>query len=275
MQIRKPLSVACVIWCLCSSALSVHAAQLVWHSGFEQGFPGKEWLDYDNGAYSPKGAMPDDRTSAWTIVNRRSGEPVFSGDHAYKGWIAGPSSDSHRAYPGIHADIPTPLVNTFMVYLAADYGRMSQTEWIHFGTWGNHDPETQTGRWALHTMAVRERKLEFAHVSPFHGEYIGPAKQADFPLRRWVRLTVYLLYQGSTGLVQVWQDGEPMLRARVSHLEQNPGTRLRTAHWGMYGSATLNHGVQYNDDIRICPLDKPLTDLVSEPHCPLTTTASE
>lgn len=268
MTIRQPACIACLLWCLCSPALAAQAAQLVWQSGFENGFPGGEWLDFDNGAYSPTGALPANRASAWTLVHRRSGEPVFTGDHAYKGWIAGPATDSHRAYPVIHADIPTPLINSFMVYLDADYARMASADWIHFGSWGNHDPETQTGRWALHTMAVRNRKLEFAHVSPFHGDYIGPAKQADFPLRRWVRLTLYLFYQGSTGLVQVWQDGVPLLRARVSQLAHHPGTRLRTAHWGMYASGALDHGVQYNDDIRICTLHEPLADLVREPRCP-------
>jgi len=253
-----------LLW-LCG--IYVHAAQPVWQSGFERGFPGGEWLDFDSGSFSPKGVMPAGRTSAWTIVHRQSGEPVFAGEYAYKGWVAGPSSDSHRAYPVIHADIPTPLVNTFMVYLDADFRRMAPTDWIHFGTWGNHDPESKTGKWALHTMAVRERKLEFAHVAPFFGEYIGPAKRPDFPLRQWVRFTVYLLYQGKTGLVQVWQDGVPMLRARVSQLAHHPGTRLRTAHWGMYGSGTLDQGIQYNDDILICSLSKPLTDLVVEPRC--------
>ncbi len=212
--------------------------------------------------------MPVGRVSAWAIIDASSGEPVFSGNHAYKGWIDGKSPLSHRAYPVIHADTPTPLVNSFMVYLDADYSRMSPTEWIHFGTWGNHDPETKTGNWALHTMSVRNRKLEFAHVSPFHGEYIGEGKQPEFPLRRWVRFTVYMIYQGTTGMVQVWQDGIPVLRAQIPSLKDNPGTRLRTAHWGMYGSGTLDQGIQYNDDIRICTLSKPLTDLITEPVCP-------
>ncbi len=59
-----------------------------------------------------------------------------------------------------------------------------------------------------------------------------------------------------------------MLRAQISKLESNSGTRLRTAHWGMYASGTLDHGVQYNDDIRICTLNEPLTDLMREPECP-------
>lgn len=260
---------------LASLAMMLHAAQapadeLAWQSSFENGFPGLEWLDLDNGSYSPSGAMPADRVSAWTIVDRQSGEPVFAGNHAYRGWITGPAGDAHRAYPVIHADISTPLANTFFVYLDADYERMSALDWIHLGTWGNHDSTTNTGLWALHTLAVRDRKLEFAHTSPFHGEYIGPAAPPDFPLRRWVRLTVYLLYEGITGFVQVWQDGVPMLRAAVSNLENNPGTRLRTAHWGMYARGSVSRAVQYNDEIRICTLNARLTDLASEPQCPPT-----
>jgi len=252
---------------MCLYGAFAHANQLVWQSGFENSFPGKEWFDWHDESYAPDGVMPAGRDSAWTIVGRESGEPVFAGERAYKGWITGPAQSSHRAYPVIHADIPTPVINTFMVYLDADFERLSESDWIHFGTWGNHDPETRAGNWALHTMAVRNRKLEFAHTSPFHGEYIGPAPQRDFPLRKWVRFTVYVIYEGSTGYVQAWQDGVPMLRAQVPELRSHPSTRLRTAHWGLYASAGTMQAVQYNDDIRICVLNKPLADLGTEPLC--------
>jgi hypothetical protein len=258
---------------LASLALILHAApvradQLVWQSGFENGFPGSEWLDFDDGSYSSSNAMPQERVAAWTIVDRQSGEPVLTGSHAYKGWVTGKAGSSHRAYPVLHSATPTPLVNTFFVYLDADYERMSAPDWIHLGTWGNHDATAKTGKWALHTMGVRDRKLEFAHTLPFHGEYIGPAAPADFPMRRWVRLTVYMVYQERTGFVQAWQDGVPMLRATVPGLKENPGTLLRTAHWGMYASGGVARAVQYNDEIRICTLKAPLTDQVREPQCP-------
>jgi hypothetical protein len=265
---NKALARLSMLTLLFLSVACARADQLVWQSGFERGYPGGEWLDLGKGAYSFNGVMPEGMVAAWTIVDRLSGEPVLSGSHAYKGWIEGAAKASHRAYPGIHVDFPTPLVNTFHVYLDVDYGKMSPTDWIHFATWGNHDPELKTGLWALHTLSVRGGKLGFAHTSPFHGEYIGPAEPVEFPLRRWVRLTAYILYQGTTGSVQVWQDGTPMLRAEVSKLAIHPGTRLRTAHWGMYASGTVSQGVQYNDDIRICTLREPLTDLASEPGCP-------
>lgn len=238
---------------------------LVWSSGFETGFPG-EWLNYDTGAYSPSGTMPAGRVSAWTIVDDASGEPIYNGGHSYKGWIEGTASVSHRAYPVVHTDLETPLINTFMVYLEADYSQMGAVDWIHFGTWGNAD-DFGGGDWALHTMSVRDRRLEFAHTSPHSGEYIGPSPRPDFPLDRWVRLTVYIHYEGTDGFVQVWQDGVPMLSARVSALQSSPGTTLTRAHWGMYANGAVTQGIQYNDDIEIWTLDAPLSDLETEPDC--------
>ncbi|MBI5791319.1 MAG: hypothetical protein HZA63_07580 [Rhodocyclales bacterium] len=156
------------------------AGQPAWQSGFENGFPGDEWLNYDRGPYVPDGAPPAGRSSARTIVDRESGEPLYSGRHACKGWIPRASDENHRAYPGIHVHIPTPLVNSFMVCLDADYGRLRSEDGIHFATLGNHDAIAATGRLALHTLAVRDRKLEFAHTAPFHGEYIGPGHCPSF-----------------------------------------------------------------------------------------------
>lgn len=239
--------------------------ELVWSSGFETGFPGTDWLNYDNGAYSPDGSVPDGRTDAWTIIDRSSGEPVYSGDHAYKGWVTGPSNESHRAYPVIHTELATPIVNTYMAYLDLDYDEVG-ADWVHVGTWGNED-DNGNGAWGLHTMSIRDRQLEFAHTTPSLGEYIGPNPEPDFPLGVWVRFTVYMVYEGTTGFVQAWQDGVPMLSGEVSSLADDPGTQLTRAHWGMYGPATLSSGTQYNDDIAIWQLSEPLTDFENEPTC--------
>jgi hypothetical protein len=116
-------------------------------------------------------------------------------------------------------------------------------------------------------MAGRARRLEFAHTSPGSGEYIGPTPRADFPLGRWVRFTAYLHYEGSTGFVQVWQDGVPVLRGEVALLADFPGTTLERAHWGMYANAETDQGTQYNDDISVWTLDAPLDDLEADPDC--------
>ncbi|RIL06853.1 MAG: hypothetical protein DCC71_05135 [Proteobacteria bacterium] len=262
---RRLAALALLGWLACAGAAAAAPQHtLAWFSGFESGFPGGEWFPWDNGSFSPNGAMLPGRVSAWTIVPSSSGEPVFSGDHAYRGWIVAPAGSSHRAYPGISSDDPnnidepiaSPLVNSFMVWLDADFDAMSPSDWVHLGTWGNNVD------WIVHTMSVRDGKLEMAHLSPFAGEYIGPQPRPDFPLRRWVRITVYIEYNGSVGFVQAWQDGVPMLRGAWT---QRPGTALLRAHWGMYANGAVSEAVQYNDDIAIWTLDEPLTDLVSEP----------
>ncbi len=237
---------------------------LVWNSGFEDGFPGDEWHPYNNGSWSTAGTMPAGRVSAWTIVGTASGEPVFKGEHASRGWIVGPAADNHRAYAGIQADDPsnipepirTPAVNSYMVWLDADYAAMGSSEWISLGTWGNNP------NWVVHTLSVRDGKLRLAHTDPFEGEYIGPLPRPDFPLGRWVRITVYIEYNGATGFTQVWQDGVPVLRA--DYLE-NPGTDLLRAHWGLYAHPSVDYALLYNDANQIWSLDAPLTDLVTEP----------
>ena len=235
---------------------------LVWQSGFENGFPG-EWHPYRTDAWSPGGTMPADRVSAWTIASRAAGHPVYSGEHSYRGWISGRAPVNHRAYPVIHASDPAnivapvtnPLVSSFMVWLDCDWSGMSSGEWIHLASWANNT------QWRVHTMSVRNRRLEFAHTEPFGGEYIGPLPVPDFPLRRWVRMTVYIEYNGDNGFVQAWQDGVAMLRAKITI----PGNALLRAHWGMYAHPDVANAVQYNDDIRIWTLSAPLAELVTEP----------
>ena len=82
-----------------------------------------------------------------------------------------------------------------------------------------------------------------------------------------MRFTAYIHYQGNTGFVQVWQDGVAVLKADVSQLSSNPGTKLTRAHWGMYASAPTSQGTQYNDEITLWQLSTPLTDLTKEPDC--------
>jgi hypothetical protein len=245
----------------------------LWESGFESGFPSPEFQNYDNGSWSESGEMPEGRVAGWTIVDRASGEPVRSGDHSYRGWIVDTASENHRAYPtvSLHSDgFETPLVNTFWVYQELDYGSLATSDWVHFGTWGNCVQESgdcTTGSFALHTMSVRNRLLEFAHTDPSSVRYNGPQPRQDFPLDRWVRFSVYLDYRGTTGTVVVWQDGIPMLEGEVADLAGDPGTALSYMHWGLYTSGGVSSATQYNDDIQIWRLPNRLDDFDTEPLC--------
>jgi MYXO-CTERM domain-containing protein len=241
----------------CGAALeAAPVATPEWRSGFETGFPG-EWLSYDGGSYTASGTPNAGKNEAWTIVGAT--DPLVPhGSHAYKGWAFAPQADSHRAYPVIHSDIPSPLVNSFLVHLDLDYAKLSATEWVHFATWGNN-PD-----WAVHTMSVRDRKLEMAHLA---WSWIGPTPQPDFPLKQWVRFTAYIHYQGAQGYIRVWQDGVAVIEGTYTNVS---GTNLMRAHWGWYSSGSIDQGVQYNDEIQIWRLSEPLTELASEPVSPYT-----
>ena len=227
-----------------------------WRSGFEIGFPG-EWLDYDNGTWTQSGTPNPGTNEAWTVVDGDSVPGGASeGKNVYKGWILRAQSESHRAYPCIHVDFASPLVNSWWVYLVTDYRNFPSGGWHHFATWGNN-PD-----WDVHTMSVLgSGKLEMAHVSDL--EIIG---DNTMPLRRWVRFTVYLEYApAGNNIIYCWMNGKPCMKA--TNIKPG-GSNLQRAHWGMYASGNLPEGVQYNDDIQIWGLTGPWTDFTRVPPSP-------
>ena len=226
---------------------------LAWSSGFENGYPGEFLSGYANG-FVASGVPSATSKQAWTIVSKTQWSNVFEGNFAYKGWVIGASTGYHRAYPVLHTNIPTPLVNTWRVWLDIDQTKMSSSDWIHFGTWGNN-PD-----WNVHTMSVSKKLLHMANLAS--SSYIGPSPQSPFPTGKWVRLTVYLNYlPKGDGKVYVWQDGLLVLKGQVNMVGQN----LMRAHWGMYTNGSLAFGAQYNDAIKIWKLSSPLTDFSKEP----------
>lgn len=234
-------------------------AEPLFYSGFENGFPG-EFTDYDDGTLTDEDVPNNGKNEAWSIVGEDKFPEILAGEKVYKGWITGPQGSSHRAYPVLHTDLPTPLVNSFWVWLDVDYDKLDpQTDWVHVGTWGNN-PE-----WTVHTMSVLDKKLHMAHLDGY--KYIGPMPQEPFPLRKWVRITVYLYYpEVGDGLVCAWQDGVPVMTGKWTKAD---GPNLQRTHWGMYAAGSVDHGVQYNDEIQIWSLDEQLPGCdVAEPVSP-------
>ncbi|MBN2037681.1 MAG: hypothetical protein JW768_13150 [Chitinispirillaceae bacterium] len=231
-------------------------ATTYWRSSFENGFPG-EWLNYDNGTWTASGVPNPGSDAAWTIVDG-SGVPcgAIHGQRVYKGWILDSAGESHRAYPCIHCDYASPLVNSWWVWLDTDYANFPSGGWHHFGTWCNN-PD-----WDVHTMSViRNGRLEMAHVDSF--EVLG---NIDMPLRTWVRFTVYVEYApAGSNLIVAWMDSTPVMRAKNI---KGGGGNLMRAHWGLYASGNLFEGVQYNDDIQIWGLSGPWTDFSRVPPSP-------
>ena len=231
----------------------IQTGTLAWSSSFENGYPGEFLSGYANN-FVANGVPSATVKQAWATVSKTQWPNVFSGNFSYKGWVIAASTGYHRAYPVLHTDISTPLVNSWVVYLDIDQTKMASSDWIHFGTWGNNVD------WNVHTMSVSKKLLHMANLDS--SSYVGPQPQAAFPERKWVRLTVYLYYRpNGPGTVLVWQDGVKVLKGYVSRAGQN----LQRAHWGMYTNGSLAFGAQYNDDIKIWKLAAPLTDLVKEP----------
>lgn len=255
MPLRRLVSFMGLFAFTLASPAFAQQATKEWQSGFETGFPG-EFLDYDDGSWSASGDPISGKAEAWTIVDE-SDPLVMWGNHAYKGFPTGPTSESvHRAYPVVYLDVPSPAVNSFMTYIDADFSQVSASEWIHLATYANN-PD-----WVVFTMSVRDKKLEMAHLD---WDYVGPAPQPDFPLRKWVRMTTYMEFNGSSTLVEVWQDGVHIFEG---HFTDDNGTTLQRVHWGWYSSAGWTEGVEYDDEIQVWSLSDKITDFTDEPESP-------
>ncbi len=241
-------------------------ATKVWHSSFEADWP----ADYT--AYYPS-RPHETATSGWDIIDadQAAAEGVSQvphGDRLYKGWINGPASASHRAYPVVHfnEEVPSPFVNRFYVWLDWDLdGR-----WMHFLTLSN------TADWQVVTMSqLGQGHLELAHVGPWSNAAFeaGEGKTnvglafKDMPLRQWVRFTVYMDFREEYDHMYAWKDGELFFKANGGNVDQD-SEFLKRAHWGLYASGDTPGGVQYNDSIQIWTLDEPWTDFTQEPPSP-------
>ncbi|HWP04354.1 MAG TPA: MYXO-CTERM sorting domain-containing protein [Polyangiaceae bacterium] len=254
MPLPRLLAVAGLIAFTVAPAAFAQTATKEWQSGFETGFPG-EFLDYDDGSWSATGEPVPGTEEVWTIVDD-SDPRVMWGSHAYKGFPTGPDTENHRCYPVVYLDVPSPAVNSFMAYIDADFSQVSASEWIHLATYANN-PD-----WVVFTMSVRDKKLEMAHLD---WDYVGPAPQPDFPLRKWVRMTTYMEFNGASTLVHVWQDGVHIFQGTFT---DDNGTTLQRVHWGWYSSPGWTEGVEYNDEIQVWSLSDKITDFTEEPESP-------
>lgn len=234
----------------------------IWFSGFENGWPGGEWL-----SYRPSGPMVDqDLGALWDIVEEDEGVQPVEGDHMYKGWITETVGPSHRAYPILHGDehytAETYIVNRFYVWADVE---LTGSQWFHFATW-SADPN-----WNIWTMSILrgdgdDHRIEVAHLwNGGSAEIIDPSAHT-FPLRQWVRFTKYIDFSGD-GYMRLWMDGVPIFEGHGDRISGYEDWLLR-AHWGLYASGSVASGVQYNDSIQIWALDDPLEDLETEPHSP-------
>lgn len=238
-------------WLTLSSgaASSAHA----WESGYED-WPSSNWFVWQGSNYKDQDES-DFGTQGWTIVCG-SGDAI-EGDCALKAWVNTPYCDgtSCRAYPGMHTEMPMPLIDVFWIKI--DELEFAGNGWFSIFTHANVD-------WLTNTMSLVERgegefHLEMAHLPH---ERVGNPGQV-FRLGQWHRVTTYMNWRPSgDGTVMVWIDGVKTFEG-VSGLEGN----LPRAHYGAY-TRNVARTIVWNDDHRICQLDRPLVDVTNEPACP-------
>ena len=255
----------------------------LWYSGFENGFPGGEWLNYDTGSYSSNGQST--QSSNWTILNQtqanQEGVMKLSGNSVYKGWINTESTNSHRPYPLIHVDPSSqwnpdttfndylnspavPVVNRFYVYMDWDPSKISDSDWLSFMT------VTNNTNWRVLGFSLRgaNGQLEMAHA-PWQTVTSTPA---IMPSDRWVRFTTYMDFQ--TNLLYVWMDGTLIFKmTQGGNLNYTDGSNgqtghLRRAHWGLYANGGFSDATVYNDSIQLWTVQSPITDPSQEPWSP-------
>lgn len=195
----------------------------------------------------------------WNEACAVIGENVLGGRLSYKGWILAPQENKHRAYPCQHFDAPTPIVNSWYVWLDADAGRFKDWTWIHFATWCNSN-------WGpgLHMLVVRSREL-ILEILNCDWKWVGPPESRRFPLRKWVRFTYMGHYApAGSGEFLVRMNGRLIMEGRNPHRDPV----FQRAHWGMYASGEVDNGVPFNDDIKVWRLSAPWPDRNLEPPSP-------
>jgi hypothetical protein len=255
----------------------------LWYSGFENGFPGGEWLNYDTGTYTSNGQST--QSSNWTILNQTQGSQEgvmkLSGNSVYKGWINTESTSSHRPYPVLQIDPSgqwnsdttfnnylsspsVPVVNRFYAYMDWDPSKISDSDWLSFMT------VTNNTYWGVVGLSLRgaNGQLEMAHA-PWQTVTSTPA---IMPSDRWVRFTTYMDFKAN--LLYVWMDGTLIFKmTQGGNLNYTNGSNgqtayLRRAHWGLYANGGFSDATVYNDSIQLWTVQAPLTNPSQEPWSP-------
>ncbi len=198
---------------------------------------------------------------------------VRSGSLSHRSEIVCRSRDSvHRGYGGLQFDgdtrveyytnrgtgieAPGGVVNTFWLYLDVPYD-------FGGGRWYSLWTVDSDCAWAerVITLGLEDagRRLTPAHVRESGGTVTFTPGAPAFPLRRWVRVTIYINYH--RGEMHVWQDGASIVHGTFTR----PTRDICHFHWGAYASGDNDDLVLYEDDNSLWKLDAPWTDWSREP----------
>jgi hypothetical protein len=181
-------------------------------------------------------------------------------------------TDVHRGYGGIQFDHDRPLgaftntgtgieapggaVSTFWLWLDTPYD-FGGGRWLSLFTTNSACDYTDE----VITVSLEDStgRLNPAHITSSGGTVDFSRDAPAFPLRRWVRVTIYINYYD--GVMHIWQDGVSVVHATF----HRPTNDICQWHWGAYASGDNDDIVLFEDEKSIWKLDSSWTDWSTEP----------
>ncbi len=246
------------------SALTILIAGMAAFSSVRQGNGGRPFSASGRDSFSVGFESPDDYAGSYitrsgqlgTTFHELSGDKVRSGARAHKAWIRGSNGfwrfdqdgPNHRGYPTFQfhrsgGGFRGPTLITLWVWLDV---ALKRGEWFSFATLS----ADASDRWKR-VVCVNLDDHGFVHLMhvPRHGEgqRTFQTTSTRFPLRQWVKLSMFIDFDSRAGRAIVCQDGALVSAA---HVEGGRGV-LEQAHFGMYAAPGVDSGVVYNDDLEI------------------------
>lgn len=185
--------------------------------------------------------------------HRGYGVVSFHGDHTV------PNDDIKNNFNGI--DALYGVVNTYWSWLDVPY-TFGNKKWFSFLTISTSvDNSCSDQNWSVITLGLEDssRKLTPAHIINRGGTVEYEKNIPQFPLKKWVRTTVYINYY--EGQMHVWQDGKHILKATFHRKNKD----ICHFHWGSYASGNNDNIVLYEDDLSIWKLQDEWKNFDIEP----------
>lgn len=236
-------------------------ARRLWHEDFETGNYAR-WSGTTYGNTSVGCAR-----SGFSTVRSRSGS------RSHRTSISCTANQSHRVYSGVQFNGDTPLarytnrgsgidapygiVNTYWHWLDVPYS-------FGNGRWFSPFTVNNSCDWSDRVITLglenASNRLTPAHLTGTGGTMSFATNAPSFPLRRWVRTTVYINYYD--GVMHVWQDGQKVAQGTFSRRSR----QICQFHWGLYASANNGNIVLFEDDISIWKLNQRWTNFNVEPY---------
>lgn len=200
-----------------------------------------------------------------TSSQELSNEQVHSGTYSHKAWIYGANPDSsivtnnnHRAYPTIqvykdsNGAIITPCYITLYIWLDIELQERSpENEWFSFASLST-DASDSWNR----VICVNLSSDNIVHLmhTPYQGskEWVYQTTDVIFPMREWVKLTIYIDTTPDSGYIKVYQND---ILVSEGLIKDGNGT-IAQMHFGLYAAPSVASGIVYNDDLEIREVDR-------------------